>query len=205
MNKHDVAKVLEEIGIYLEVQGANPFRIRAYHNAVHSIENLEEDLDIVVAEERLVELPGIGKDLAEKITCLVQTGHLPFHEKLKKSIPESLLSLLKIPGLGGRKIKILYDKLGVETIEDLTEACEKGKIAELRGFGQKTQDNIQRGIAKFKTYGLRLLWWKAMVLGEQLLQGLSELKQVKKVEIAGSCKRGGDFGHRLVCRRGEVG
>lgn len=189
MDKHDVANALEEIAVLLDVKGENPFRIRAYQAAARSIINLEEDLDKVVAEKRLDELPGIGKDLASKITTLVKTGKLPFLEKLKKSIPESLLELLNIPGLGGRKIKILYDKLGIQTLEELTKACESNKLLNIKGFGSRSQEKILEGIKKLKTYGVRLLWWDAKEIVNFFIANLKKIKGVKQVDIAGSFRR----------------
>lgn len=189
MDKHDVAHVLDEIGILLELQGDNPFKIRAYHNGARAVENLEEDLETVVQEARLETIPGIGKELAIKITALVETGHLPYYEELKKSMPPGLLDLLSIPGLGGKKIKILYQTLGIKTTEELLDACQQNKVAELRGFGKKSQENILNGIAKLKEYGRRLMWWKAEQVGAPILKKLSALKAVKQAAIAGSLRR----------------
>lgn len=189
MDKHEIANILDEIGILLALQGENPFKVRAYHNAARAVENLEDDLDSVVEKGRLETIPGIGESLAEKITMLVKTGRLPYYEKLKKSIPRGVLELLKIPGLGGKKVKILHEKLKIKTVEDLAEACRKGKVAKLQGFGSKTQSNLLNGIAKVKHYSKRLLWWKANAIGQPILEKLSRLKIVKKAEIAGSLRR----------------
>jgi len=189
MDKHEIARILDEIGILLALQGENPFKVRAYHNAARALENLEDDLDSVIEEDRLETIPGIGESLAEKITTLVETGRLPYYEKLKKSIPRGVLELLKIPGLGGKKVKILHEKLKIKTVEDLAEACRKGKVAKLPGFGAKTEANLLSGIAKVKHYSKRLLWWKANGIGEPILEKLSQLKNVKKAEIAGSLRR----------------
>jgi DNA polymerase (family 10) len=189
MDKHEVARVLDEIGVLLDITGGNPFKIRAYHNAARAVENLDEDLARVVKEERLEEIEGIGERIAKKITLLVNTGHLPYYEKLKKKVPEGLLDLLKVPGLGGKKIKTLYDKLKIKSTEDLLKACQEGKVAKLRGFGAKTQENILSGLGKIQTYSRRLIWWKAMEIGQPILEKLSQLKTVKKAEIAGSVRR----------------
>jgi DNA polymerase (family 10) len=189
MNKHEVAHVLEDIGVLLGFKNENPFKIRAYHNAARSIENLDEDLELVVKEKRLKDLPGIGERIAKKVETLVRTGRLPYYEKLKKSLPKGLVDLLQVPGLGGKKIKILYEKLKIKTLDDLTKACEKGKVAKLRGFGPKTQSNILNGIAKLKSYGKRLIWSSAEKIADPILEKLKKLKWVKKVEIAGSFRR----------------
>ena len=189
MDKHDIAHVLEEIAVLLELQGANPFRIRAYYNAARTIENIDEEIELVVLEERLITLPGIGKDLAEKITTLVATGKLPYYEELRSSMPASLLDLLHVPGLGGKKIKVLYEKLGIETIDDLADACSKGRIAELKGFGARSQENFMRGIAKMEAFGIRLIWWEAMKIAASMVERMAKISGVKRVAIAGSLRR----------------
>lgn len=189
MDKHEVARALEEIASLLDVRGENPFRIRAYRAAARSIINIEKDLNRIVQEKRLEDLPGIGKDLAAKISTLVKTGKLPFLEKLKKSIPKTLLELLYIPGLGGKKIKILYDTLGIKTIEELTKACENNKLLEIKGFGRRSQEKILESILKLKTYGVRILWWDAQEMVEFFTKELRKIKGVKKVEVAGSFRR----------------
>ncbi len=189
MDKHEAAHILDEIGVLLSLKGENPFKIRAYHNAARAIENLDEDLDAVVKEKRLEDLPGIGERIAKKLMTLVLTGRLPYYEKLKKSIPKSILDLLNVPGLGAKKVKILFEKLKVRTIKDLTEACKKDKVAKLAGFGPKTQENILNGITKLKNFGKRRLYWNAEKTASFLLEKFSKLKEVDKVDIAGSFRR----------------
>lgn len=189
MDKHEVAAILEEIGTLLSIKGENPFKIRAYHTAARSIESLEEDLEAIVKAKTLKDLPGIGERLSKKITTLVLTGHLPYYEKLKKSLPKGLLDLLRIPGLGGKKIKILYEKLKIKSLNDLIEACKSGRVAKLKGFGKKTAENILNGISKFETYGKRTLWWDAKDIALPLLKKIAGIKDVQKVEMAGSFRR----------------
>lgn len=189
MNKQEIARIFENIATLLELKAENPFRIRAYRNAARAILNLNEDLKIVVKEKRLTDLPGIGKDLAEKITLLMTKGRLPFYEKLKKSIPSGILELMHIHGLGGKKIKILYSKLKIKSISELKEACEKGEIAKLRGFGAKTEQNILDALAHRETYHQRHLWWDAMKIALPILEALRKVKGVKQAEIGGSLRR----------------
>lgn len=189
VNKYDVAKMLDEIGTLLELQGENPFKIRAYRQAARALENLEEDLELIVKEARLQTILGIGESLSAKITTLVLTGRLPYYEKLKKSMPAGLIELLKIPGLGGNTINVFYKELGIKNIEDLLNACCKGQIAKLPRFGKKTQDKILNSIKRFQADGHRLLWWEAMRIGQSLLKQISKLKEVQKIEIAGSLRR----------------
>lgn len=189
MDKHEVARILDEIGVLLSLQGENPFKIRAYHNAARAIENLDEDLETVVREERLEEIPGIGAHTAEKVTMLVTTGKLPYYEKLKKTTPPGLLDLLQLPGLGAKKVQLLHKKLKIKTTQDLIAACKSGKVAKLAGFGERTQQKILTGITQVKSYGKRVLWWSAMQTAAPILAGLSKLKEVKKAEVAGSLRR----------------
>ena len=189
MDKKEIAKVFEEIALLLELEAENPFRVRAYRNAAIALLNLDEDLQKIVKEERLTELPGIGDDLAEKITTLVKTGRLPFYEKLKKAAPPGVSELMQIQGLGPKKIMVLYKKLKIHSIKALKEACLKDKVAKLSGFGKKTQENILNAITHREVYSQRHLWWDAMAIATPLLEGLRKLKEVKKVEIAGSLRR----------------
>lgn len=189
MDKHEIAALFDEIGVLLELQGENPFKIRAYHHAARVLENLEDDLQLIVNDGMLQDVPGIGASLAEKIAALVVTGHLPYYEELKKSIPEGLMNLFKIPGLGGKKIKELYDALGIKSVDELYLACQRGEIAYLPHFGEKSQENILKEIEKLKTSSKRYRWWHAMQLAQPIYAGLKQLKEVNKVEIAGSTRR----------------
>ena len=189
MNKAEIIRVLEDIALLLEFQGENPFKIRAYLNAAHSLLNMEEDLERVIKEERLTDYPGIGEHTAEKITILFKKGKLPYYEKLKKSTPKGVMELMQIQGLGAKKIKAIYDKLKINSIEALKKACLEGKIAKIRGFGEKTEQNILNSIANLQSYGERHLWWNAMEIALPILEKLRKVKGVKKAEIAGSLRR----------------
>lgn len=190
MDKHDIAKVLDEIAELLEVQGENPFKVRAYRNAARAIESIDEDIHALVEEKRLQDLPGIGEKIAEKITTLIHTGHLPYYDELKSSIPHEVLQFLKLPGLGAKKTHLLYEQLGIKTLQELQEACKSNLIANLPGFGEKSQDKILKGLSKLKQYSARHLWWEAMQQAEPILEGLRALKTVTRAEIAGSLRRG---------------
>src|SRR5438093_7213800 len=157
MEKSKVAEILVETGALLELKGENPFKTRAYANAARTIEGLSEPLETLIAENRLGEVKGIGEGIQKKITELVTTGRLAYYDELKASIPPGLRAMLEIPGLGPKKVKVLHDKLGVTTIEQLEQACREGKVAELPGFGEKTQNNISEGIARRRIYASRHL------------------------------------------------
>src|SRR5262245_20392347 len=147
MDKDRVAEILVEIGILLELKGENPFKTRAYANAARALESLSEPLEKLISENRLREVKGIGDALQTKITELVATGRLGYYDDLKASLPEGLLALLQIPGLGPRKVKALYEKLAISTQQQLEEACREGKVALLDGFGERTQAKILEGLA----------------------------------------------------------
>ena len=190
MDKKDIIEVLERIGTMMEIKGENPFKIRAYFSGARTLQTMQEDLGTVIEEGRLGEVPGIGKALTEKIETLFATGELEFYDKLLASVPPGLLDLLEVPGLGGKKIKALHEQLDVDSIESLTEACNEGKVAQLKGFGEKTQEKILSGIKNREAYAARHLWWQARKVADRILPGLQDLPQVERVEAAGSLRRG---------------
>src|SRR5256886_9391389 len=146
MTKNEIAAVLEETSTLLEVKRENPFKIRAYTNAARSIEAWGGSLSDLKNEEALSKIPGIGKSIADKIKELAATGSLKYLEELRAEFPAAILELFSISGLGAKKIKALYDKLHVSSIEQLREACETGRVAELPGFGETTQTKICKAI-----------------------------------------------------------
>ena len=190
MDKKDIADILDLIGTMLEIKGENPFKVRAYFSGARTLLSLEEDLGTVISERRLSDVKGIGKALTEKIETLFETGELEFFIKLKESVPDGLLDLLEIPGLGGKKIKVLHEELAIDSIETLTKACNEGRVAGLKGFGQKTQENIISGIQNREAYSARHLWWDARKVADRILPSLRALPQVERVEVAGSFRRG---------------
>ncbi|MBL4575963.1 MAG: DNA polymerase/3'-5' exonuclease PolX [Opitutaceae bacterium] len=189
MNKKEVAAILSEIGTLLELKGENPFKIRAYQNGARALETLTEKLEDVIAEGRLNDIKGVGVALAKKIEELSGTGKLKFYTDLRASVPEGLIQMLDIPGLGGKKIKVLHDKLGVESLKSLEEACLEGEVAALPGFGVKSAEKILSGIKNREIYSRRHLWWKAQQVAEPILEGLRVLSEVIRAEHAGSLRR----------------
>lgn len=190
MEKIEIIEILDLIGTMLEIKGENPFKVRAYFSGSRILQTMEEDLGSVIEEGRLGDVPGIGKALTEKIETLFKTGELEFFDKLKDSVPSGLLDLLEVPGLGGKKINALHQKLGVDSIESLTQLCNEGKIAELKGFGEKTQAKILSGIENREAYAARHLWWNARKVADRILPGLRSIPGVERVEAAGSLRRG---------------
>ena len=191
MNKAQIAEVLDEIGTLLELKGENPFKVRAYRAGARVLESVEEsELGRLVAEKNLQSVAGIGEALAQKITELHTTGRLGFYEQLKASVEPGLVELLQIPSLGPKKILALHQKLGVSSIADLAKACTEGRVAELDGFGAKTQEKLLAGIKNREAYGRRHIWWEAWEVAEPILAGLRALPQVSRAEAAGSLRRG---------------
>src|SRR5436309_12450889 len=146
MDKKQVAEILEEIGTLLELKGENPFKSRAYYNAARTIQALNEDIVEIVKTGGLGKIKGIGEALQQKITELVTTGRLKYHQELRDSFPPGLMQMLQIPGVGLKKVKVLWDKLGVSTVGELEYACKENRLLKLDGFGEKSQEKILKGI-----------------------------------------------------------
>lgn len=178
-----------EIGVLLELQGENPFKTRAYQNAARAIQNLNEPLAKLIAEERLGEIKGIGDAINKKICELVTTGKLAYYENLKATTPPGLLEMLEVPGLGPKKIQALKKILGIESIEQLEAACQAGKIAGLDGFGEKTQANFLEGIERRRLFASKSLLSAALAVAEPILESLREHPAVIRCSTAGSLRR----------------
>ena len=189
MSKDEVAAALDEIGTLLELKGENSFRCNAYHNAARTIQQLEGDLKQMVAEKKLGEVRGIGETLQEKITTLVTTGKLPYLDDLRATIPAGLVEMLRLPGIGPKKVKALHDSSKIDTIDDLKAACETGEVAKLKGFGAKTQEKILEGIAFLGQVGNRVRIDLALPLGLALLEQIRAMPGVIRAELCGSLRR----------------
>ncbi len=210
MTKNEIAEVLVEIGMLLELQGENPFKTRAYQNGARALEALEADeFAARMAAGTLGELKGFGEALVDKIGKLHATGRLEFYDKLRAQVPDGVIALLEVPSLGPKKIKALREQLGVESPEALAEACRAGKVAGLAGFGEKTQAKLLEGLANREAYGKRHRWWDAWALAEPIVQGLRALPQVARAEAAGSLRRNletvGDLDFIVAARTGGGG
>jgi DNA polymerase (family 10) len=190
MTKDQVAYALREIGTILELQGENPFKCRAYLNGARTLETSATDLTELVRTNRLGELPGIGDALREKITTLITTGKLPYLEELRSSIPAGLLPLLDLPGLGPKKLRALREKLKIESLEALTQACQDGRLAALEGFGEKTAANLLEAIDRHANYKKLHRLGTALPAARTLLEHLRQSPLVLHAEIAGSLRRG---------------
>lgn len=195
MTNPEIATVLTEIADLLEFQGANPFRIRAYRTAARTVEDLATPIRSLLAEPDadLTQVKGIGKDLAEKIAQLVETGSIPMLEELLAEIPEGALDMLRIPGLGPKKAATLYRELGITSLDELRSACEEQRVRALKGFGAKTEEAILHGIEIAAQAALRMLWIEAHGIAQDLLAKLrAACPSIKRLEAAGSYRRGRD-------------
>ncbi len=189
MTKDDVAAALDEIGTLLELKGENAFRTNAYHNAARVIQQLDSDLKQLVEEKKLAQVRGIGEALREKIETLIQTGGLPYLDDLRASIPPGLVEMLRLPGVGPKKVKALHDGLAIDTIAKLKAACDANEVASLKGFGAKTQQKILEGIAYLGSVGNRVRIDLALPLGVALLERVRALPGVVRAELCGSLRR----------------
>ncbi len=192
MTNSQIAAVFEQMADLLEFQGANPFRVRAYRNGARAIRDLPDSVASIVADDpkRLLEIDGIGKAVAEKCAVLVDTGELPQLKELLTEIPETVLAMLRIPGLGPKKAAAIYHELGIATLEELKAACEAGQIRQLKGFAAKTEQAILDGMAIAEAAGKRIYWAEADDIAQAMREHLNGCKSIDKLELAGSYRRG---------------
>jgi DNA polymerase (family 10) len=189
LSKADVARALDEVSEMLEVTGDNPFRIRAFFNAARAVDDLSGDLNELVESGELLNVRGIGKSMLEKIRSLLETGTFDEREELRKKVPPGILEMLHVSGLGPKKAKVIHDKLGVDSIEKLEQAGRNGWLAELPGFGEKTQTNILRGIARYRKYSQRFLFNQAWDEASAVLKVVRAVPGVTRSLIGGSLRR----------------
>jgi DNA polymerase (family 10) len=189
MRNLEIAKIFSDMADLLEIQGDNPFRVRAYRRAAQNIESLAEDIASVAVRGDLTEIPGIGKDLASKIQEYLETGTLKALEELKTKVPEGLIQLINVPSVGPKKAKLFYDVLGIKDVDALERAAKEGRLRSLPGMGPKSEANVLRGIALYRESGNRMNLWHAMVLSERVLNGLSDVPGLVRIEPAGSLRR----------------
>ena len=190
MDNPEIARILEEVADILEIQSANQFRIRAYRNASRTVESLTTPLRKWVEENRsLTDLPGIGKEMGNHIREMVETGTLGFRDELLADVPRSLIELMRLPNLGPKKAKKVYDELKISSVDELEAAAKAGIIAAVPGFGAKTQEKILAGIVEYRQHGSRFLLPAAERLVEPLLGYLRETPGLERLEVAGSYRR----------------
>ena len=189
MKNAEIVALFSEIADYLEVKGENPFRVRAYRRAAQAIEGLAEDIAALAARDGLQELPGIGKDLAAKIREYLSTGAIQYLDGLRAEIPAGVIEMLGIHGLGPRTAKLLYDQVGVDSVEKLEALARAHKLAGLPGIQAKTEENILKGIAVWRSGRERMPLGAALLLAEDILPRLRALPEVRQIEAAGSLRR----------------
>jgi DNA polymerase (family X) len=207
VHNKDIIRVLETVADLLDIQNENRFRTRAYRQAAQTINSLPQSVtEMIDKGEDLTRLSGIGEDLAGKIKTIAQTGSLPLLEELQEQIPPSLQDLLRIPGLGPRGVKGIYDALGVTDMQGLKKAAEQDRLQDLKGFGEKTQEKILAEIKKNDSHEDRMLFRDARDISRTIIDYMKTLDGVKKVEAAGSLRRKketvGDLDILLSCKRG---
>jgi DNA polymerase (family 10) len=189
MENSEIARFLERIGELLDLAGDNPFKVRAYFHAAREITALTYRLDSPDAEQRLRSIPGIGEALEKKILELLRTGKVQYLEDLEKKISPGVFEMLRIPGLGPRKLRTIIDTLGIGSIGELEYACLENRIRLMKGFGEKSQQNILKGIELVKRTKGHLLFPDALSLAENLRERMSKMPDIARVDIAGSLRR----------------
>jgi len=190
MKNEFIAVQFELLADLLEIQGANPFRIRAYRNAARTISSTSESLsDLVIEKQDLTQFAGIGKDLAKQIEEITTKGQHSALEELRKQIPGGVLDMLRIPGVGPKKVSVFFNELGLKSLEDLKAACEAGRLSKLKGFGKKTEESILANIAMATEHSQRASISDARAAAELIVEDLQKLKEIGQVAVAGSCRR----------------
>ena len=191
MKNQEIAKIFYDIAKYLEMDGV-AFKPYAYEKAGNSLEALEKDVKEIYNKgglKSLMEISGVGKNIADHIEEYLKSGKIKVYEQLKKKLPLKIDELVKVEGMGPRKIKILYQKLGIKNLKDLEKAAKKHQIAPLFGFGQKTEDNILQGIEFLKRSKGRFLLGDIMPIVKEVFEKLKNLKEVQEISLAGSLRR----------------
>ena len=191
MENIEIARSLEELADLLEIQGANPFRIRAYRNAIRTVAGETRSLAVMVAqEEDLTELPGIGKDLASHIREMVETGTMEVLEEVTREVPRELATLTRLDGVGPKKAAKLWKELDITTVDALEEAAEAGRVEELEGFGARSVEKMLRAIQDYRSHQERFLRADAVQYLRPLLEHLEGASEIQRLEVAGSYRRG---------------
>ncbi len=189
MKNIEIANLFNEIADYLEVKGENPFRIRAYRRGAQALEGLSEDIAAIAGRNALQEVPGIGKDLAGKIQEYLSSGKIEYLEALRKEIPAGVVDLMGIHGVGPKTAKLLYEQVGVDSVKKLEELARAHRLAGLPGIKGKTEENILKGIAVWRSGRERMPLGTALALAEAILGLLRKLKEAEQISPAGSLRR----------------
>jgi DNA polymerase (family 10) len=189
VTKDETIELLESVARLLELKGENPFKIRAYTNAARALESFSGDFQTAASNNTLNELDGIGEAIAKKIGEYVQTGALRYYEELRAGFPDTIFELLELQGLGGKKVKALYERLKIKTIAELETACRDGSVSQLPGFGAKTAENLLKAIEQRRKHSGRYLLSDATIWADQLLEHFRNHSAVSQISAAGSLRR----------------
>jgi DNA polymerase (family 10) len=186
----ELSRIFDRIADLMEIGGGDSFRISSYRRAARTLKDTTEDVAVLAEEGRLTDLPGVGKGTAERIAQYIKTGHIEVLDELEKKFPKGLVELLEIPGMGPKKVALVHGKLGVKNLDDLKRVIESGEMEELKGLGATSVKKIAEGIAFLERSGTRTPLGLALSIAEAFAQQVGGLPGVRRVEIAGSLRRG---------------
>lgn len=189
VENREVAAILEEVADILEIMGDNPYKIRAYRKASHSIYQLAEDLEDIRQQGRLLEINGIGKAIQLKVEEILRTGSLAYHQELLRQVPRGVLKMLTLPGMGPRTVRVIHEHLGITNLEDLLEAARARRIRQLPGLGAKTEYNIKKGMELLHSIGETVTLGTVFPLAQDFCAYLAEGEGVELAELVGSIRR----------------
>lgn len=190
MKNDQIAAIFTELADLLEIQEANPFRVRAYRSASRTISSTAESMQTLLEDGKdLTQFQGIGKDLARQIAEVIQTGQHEQLNELRNQVPQGVVDMLRIPGVGPKKVAIFFNQLKLESLEQLKAAAEAGELAALKGFGKKTEQGILENIDRAAEAGKRVSIAVARTAAEAVVADLLQLPEVQQVSVAGSCRR----------------
>lgn len=190
MTNREVAYVLDRIADVLQIKDDNSFKVRAYRKAAHSIYSLDDDIRNIYLHNKLEEISGVGSGVKSKIVEMMETGRCEYYERLLKEIPAGVLSMLDIPGIGHKTIKVIYEELGIDNLDELLQAAQQKKIRALPGMGAKTEYNIKKGVEILNRRSGQATLGMALPIAKDLLAYLMDLDMVENAVIAGSIRRG---------------
>jgi DNA polymerase (family X) len=191
MRNAEIAAALRELGVLYELDGADRYRVLAYKEAARTVANSPVSVEQLAEEGRLTELPAVGKTLAQKIETLIETGSIPSADKLKTKFPATLVEVTRVPGLGAKTARRIYDEVGVTNLLELKEAAEDGRLAGIKGLGPRTEENILSSLEGVTEDGIgeRLLLSHVLPIGHEICSDLKELGVANRIELAGSARR----------------
>jgi len=190
MDKNQIANLLDQIATLLELkEGSSPFEVRAYQNAARAINALDGDIEQLSREGKLKGVPGLGPTIIKRVEEAIETGHIAFYDELASTTPPVKLEMLRIQGVGPKKINAIYNQLHVDSITDLIKAIEENKVAALPGFGKKTQDNILQGIAFLEQHAGRFLYPVAEEEATRIQTVLAAIPEIVRMQVGGSLRR----------------